>query len=126
VYLSICALSTMLDSLIDHERDKQAGQAGYASYYKNHDLLAEDLERAAQRAAEHATPLRHGAHHVMTLVGVAAYYTSAPAASSEFAQTVTRRIHTELQPLITPTLAVMRTWRIAKRARRSLANRPVT
>jgi len=53
----------------------------------------------------------------MTLTGVAAYYTSAPSATSELARPVTSRIQRELRPLITPTLAVMRTWRVAKRVR---------
>lgn len=121
VYLSICALSTMLDSLIDYQRDRQAGQAGYIRYYPNHDLLARDLTRAARRATEHATPLPNGAHHVMTLVGVAAYYISAPTAGCDFAQPVTQQVRHELEPLITPTLAVMRAWRAAKRARSTIA-----
>jgi hypothetical protein len=116
-YLSICALSTMLDSLVDYQRDVRAGQAGYIRYYNDHDHLAKDLTNAARRAVEHAAPLRNGAHHVMTLVGVAAYYISAPTASSDFARPVTRQVRRELKPLITPTLAVMRAWRAAKRAR---------
>lgn len=123
VYLSICTLSTMLDSLVDHERDVTADQAGYLRYYEDHDLLARDLAGAAKRAVEHAAPLRNGPHHTMTLVGVAAYYLSAPTAGSMFAQPVTQRIRRELQPLITPTLAVMHAWRIAKRTRTAVANR---
>jgi len=123
VYLSICALSTMLDGLVDHQRDVQAGDAGYLRYYKNHELLAKDLARAARRAAQHAAPLRDGPHHVMTLVGVAAYYLSAPTAGSAFARPVTQRIRSELQPLIAPTLAVMHGWRLAKRAHTALTSR---
>jgi tetraprenyl-beta-curcumene synthase len=119
-YLSICALSTMLDSLVDYDRDMSVGEAGYIRYYDDHDLLARHLADAAKRAIEHAAPLRNGAHHVMTLVGVAAYYISAPTAHSDFAQPVTRQVRHELQPLITPTLAVMRGWRAAKRARDGL------
>jgi hypothetical protein len=59
----------------------------------------------------------------MTLVGVVAYYLSAPTAGSAFARPVTRRIRSELQPLIAPTLAVMHGWRLAKRARTALAGR---
>jgi tetraprenyl-beta-curcumene synthase len=121
VYLSICALSTMLDSLVDYYRDTQAGQAGYIRYYQNHDLLTRDLTRAVRRAIHHATPLPNGAHHVMTLVGVAAYYISGPAAHSDFAQPVTRQVRRQLEPLITPTLAVMRTWRAAKRAQNAIS-----
>jgi tetraprenyl-beta-curcumene synthase len=122
-YLSICALSTMLDSLIDHQRDVQAHQSGYVRYYESHDLLAQDLAGAARRAVEHAHALRNGAHHVMTLVGVAAYYISAPSAGSAFAQPVTRNVRGQLEPLITPTLALMRSWRAAKRARAAITHR---
>ena len=107
----------MLDSLVDHQRDTQAGQVGYLRYYQDHDLLARDLAGAARRALEHTGALPNGAHHVMTLVGVAAYYISAPTANSDFARPVTRQVRRELKPLITPTLAVMRAWRAAKRAR---------
>ena len=122
IYLSICALSTMLDSLVDYDRDLQAGQAGYIRYYEDRDLLVQDLAGAARRAVEHARPLRNGPHHAMTLVGVAAYYLSAPTAGGELAQPVAQQIRAELEPLFTPTFAVMRSWRIAKRIRIAIAN----
>jgi tetraprenyl-beta-curcumene synthase len=125
-YLSICALSTMLDSLVDYEHDVTAGQAGYIRYYTDHDLLATDLANAARRAVEHARPLRNGAHHAMTLVGVASYYISAPTANSDLARPVTRRVRQELKPLITPTLGVMRSWRAAKRARYAIRRKTAT
>jgi hypothetical protein len=56
----------------------------------------------------------------MTLVGVAAYYLSAPTADSDFARPVAQSIRRELQPLMTPTLAVMQTWRLAKRTKSTL------
>jgi tetraprenyl-beta-curcumene synthase len=121
VYLSICTLSTMLDSLVDRERDERAGEAGYVRYYQTQELLACDLISAIRRATQHAARLRSGAHHVMTLVGVVSYYASAPSAGSDFAQPVIRRLRRELQPLINPTFAVMRAWRLAKRIRRALA-----
>ncbi|MGA9315941.1 MAG: DUF2600 family protein [Solirubrobacteraceae bacterium] len=120
VYLSIAVLSTMLDSLVDHERDMQTGQVGYLRYYPDHGLLARDLSSAARRVVEYASPLPNDAHHLMTLVGVAAYYISAPTANGDFARPVTRQIRQELKPLITPTLGVLRTWRAAKRARQAI------
>jgi hypothetical protein len=120
VYLSICALSTMLDSLVDYERDQAAGQQGYIRFYEDHEMLAQDLAESVRRAIEHAAPLPDGAHHIMTLVGVAAYYLSAPTADSDFARPVAQSIRRELQPLMTPTLAVMQTWRLAKRTKSTL------
>jgi hypothetical protein len=53
----------------------------------------------------------------MTLVGVVAYYASAPSAQSDFARPVTEQVRQHLRPVIGPTLAVMLAWRAAKRAR---------
>ncbi len=117
VYLSISALTTMLDSLIDRERDIGAGRPGYIQQYEDRDLLVCELAAVAEDAAERARELPNGAHHVMLLVGSVAYYTSAPSARGEFAGPVKRRIEGELRPLITPTLAVMHIWRFAKRLR---------
>jgi len=113
-YLSIAALSTMLDSLVDYKSDLARGEPSHLRFYENHEHLAQELVSVARHAAARARTLPNGSHHVMTLVGVVAYYTSAP--TGEFAA-VTERIHRQLRPLITPTLAVMHTWRLAKRIR---------
>ena len=116
VYLSICAL-TMLDSLVDREQDLATGELGYVRCYGSAELMAESLARLARAAGRAAATLPNGAHHVMTLVGIAAYYGSAPAAGGSFARPAMRRVRRELRPLIEPTLAVMRAWRLARRAR---------
>ncbi len=123
VYLSICALTTLLDSLIDHEQDRSTGQPGYIRYYQDRDALAEGLRSVMHQAAAHSRDTPNGAYHLMTLVGVVAYYASAPTASSEFARPVTEQITRELRPIITPTLAVMRAWRTAKQARTAITSR---
>ena len=115
-YLSISAL-TMLDSLVDQEEDIAAGQLGYLHYYERPELMAARLQSVARDTVAHARGLPNGAHHIMTLVGVVAYYTSAPAANTELARPLTAPLRRELAPLITPTLALMRGWRLAKRVR---------
>jgi tetraprenyl-beta-curcumene synthase len=115
LYLSIAVLSTMFDSLVDYEHDLSVNTQGYIRYYQDSDLLAHRLVSVIHHAAMQARSLANGPHHIMTLAGVVAYYTSAPTATDRFAAPVTARIHRELQPLITPTLAVMRAWRLAKR-----------
>jgi tetraprenyl-beta-curcumene synthase len=117
IYLSISVLPTILDSLIDYERDLSAGQPGYVQYYDDRDVLAGRLVSVIDDAVSHARRAPHGAHHVMNLVGVVAYYTSAPTAKNEFARPVTERVVQQLRPLIGPTLAVMHTWRTIKRVR---------
>jgi|SRR5665213_727794 len=116
VYLSIGAL-TMLDSLVDHQDDIATGALGYVQYYESPELMAMRLLGVAREAATRARALPNAAHHIMTLVGVVAYYCSAPAAGSAIALPVTEHMRRALRPLITPTLALMRTWRLTKRVR---------
>lgn len=116
VYLSICALTTLLDGLVDYEQDlRDLGHIGYIRYYANHDELSNALKSSIRRASTESHDLPNGTYHLMTLIGVVAYYVSAPGASSEFARQTITQLHQELRPLITPTLSVMRAWRIAKR-----------
>jgi tetraprenyl-beta-curcumene synthase len=117
-YLSICVLITVLDSLVDHDEDVRTAEPGFIRLYEDQDLLAATLSTIGAQAIVQAAQLRHGAHHVMTLAGAVAYYTSAPTASSAVARPVSLRLRRELAPLIYPTLAVMRAWRSAKRVRR--------
>jgi tetraprenyl-beta-curcumene synthase len=120
IYLSISVLPTILDSLIDHKADVASGQLGYLQHYESPTELAERLAIVIEGAVGRSRAARHGPHHVMTLVGVVAYYTSSPAARDDFAQPVTAQLERQLRPLLTPTLAMMRGWRAAKslRARR--------
>src|ERR1700733_5704604 len=118
VYLALGALSTMLDSVMDYEEDTENGTIAYIRHYgDDRSIIGDRMVHVAQAAARRAHDAPRSVHHLMTLAGVAAYYTSAPSATSELAWPVTSRIQAELQPLITPTLAVMRTWRLAKRLR---------
>lgn len=117
IYLSISVLPTVLDSLVDHELDVSAGQPGYLQHYEDSAALAHELTNVIHEAISRARRTRHGAHHVMTLAGVLAYYFSTPTAGNELARPVVEHIGRELGPLLTPTLAMMRVWRAAKRIR---------
>jgi len=113
VYLSIGAL-TMLDSLVDRQEDLRTGELGYLQHYGSGELMAARLASLARDAAARARLLPGAAHHIVTLVGVVAYYTSAPEASAAFARPIVAPLRRELAPLIAPTLALMRAWRLAK------------
>jgi tetraprenyl-beta-curcumene synthase len=115
-YLLTGVLITGLDSLVDYGDDVSAGQPGFVGLYEDRDELALALRDACTRAAANASTMRNGPHHLMTLAGVIAYYTSAPGARSEIARPVTEQLQAQLRPLITPTLAVLGSWRLGKRA----------
>jgi tetraprenyl-beta-curcumene synthase len=117
VYLALGVLSTMLDGVVDYERDAADGTVAFVDHYEDSSILGERLVDVAHHAAGRAREAPASAHHLMTMVGIAAYYTSAPSAGSKLAWPVTNRVQRELRPLITPTLAVMRAWRLAKRVR---------
>jgi hypothetical protein len=119
-YLSISALSTMLDSVIDYEQDSTRGEAWYVCHYDGRAVLADRVAAVTSDARRRVGTLPHAAHHTMTLVGVAAYYTSAPQARRGIAAPVTRRAHEQLGPVLAPTMAVMRAWRGAKALRQAL------
>jgi tetraprenyl-beta-curcumene synthase len=113
-YLSICVVVTLLDGLVDHGRDSDAGELGYIGFYDDPSLLAQALARAAREASRKSGELRNGAHHVMTLAGAIAYGASSPGARSELARPVLSRLRSELPPFVFPPLLLMRTWRAGK------------
>ncbi len=117
-YLSIGSVSTILDSLTDYEQDRKTGGHNFLSYYEDQAHISADLSAATGLAINETQRLADGPHHLMILTGVAAYYCSAPSASEGFARPIARQLCRELQPVVTPTLAVMRTWRAAKTLRR--------
>jgi hypothetical protein len=117
-YLSICVLLTLLDSVVDERRDERAGQAGYISLYEDRRLLAQALRQGTARAAGQARQLLDAPHHVMMLTSVVAYYTSAPDARGQLAQPLVAQLQHALSPLLAPTVAFMRAWRLARRLHR--------
>jgi tetraprenyl-beta-curcumene synthase len=118
-YLRMGAIVTMLDSLVDRELDLASGAGeGFSRYCPDRDELAKMLSRAARETVAHAVQTRESAHHVMTLAGVSAFYSSEPGARGQATRELATHLHRELRPLIYPTLAVMCAARWAKRERR--------
>jgi tetraprenyl-beta-curcumene synthase len=116
-YLSICAVLTLLDGVVDRERDAVADRYGYVDLYEDDESLAQTLAATTRLALEQARELRDGPRHVLMLEGVVAYYASGPGAHSAFARPIFERLQHELRPSIAPTLAVLRTWRFVRRVR---------
>jgi tetraprenyl-beta-curcumene synthase len=114
-YLLLCVLTTVLDHVVDCERDALTGERSYIYLYGSRQQLAQELAIIARRGIERARTLPNGAHHLMILSGVVAYYTSQASAMGDFARPVTEHVRDQLRPLITPTLATMHAWRLLKR-----------
>jgi len=114
-YRLAATLTTLLDSLVDHERDAVRGDHSYVAYYGSPAVAAERIAAVARRTSEAALGLRRAPHHLMTVAGIAAFYLSAPGARSAFALPATVRVTAELRPLIVPILWLFRSWRRLRR-----------
>jgi hypothetical protein len=115
-YLAIGAAVTTLDSLVDDARDRSAGEAGYIRLYDGRREVQERLVALIGEVLLGARQLRDGAHHAMTFAGVAAYYTTHPGAADPENRAIRVAVRRQLAPTIWPALAVLTTWRVAKRA----------
>jgi tetraprenyl-beta-curcumene synthase len=116
-YLFTGAVVTLLDGVVDRERDLAAGAYSYAGLYEDQALLAQALAAAAREAAHRARELQNGAHHLMTLAAAAAYWCSAPGADAAHARPALGELRRELRGLLFIPLLVMRTWRASRAAR---------
>ncbi|MDQ6810294.1 MAG: DUF2600 family protein [Actinomycetota bacterium] len=116
-YMAIGAVNTTLDSLVDEARDRRLGEAGYIRLYDGRGEIEERLVALIGEALAGAGALREGAHHAMTLAGIAAYYTTHPGAAGRENRAIRAAVRGQLAPAIWPALGVLSTWRAAKRAR---------
>jgi tetraprenyl-beta-curcumene synthase len=112
-YLSIGAL-TMLDSILDQDPDLATGELNYLRLYESPAAMSIRLALIARDAKRRAQTLPQGSHHVVTLLGIAAYYCSAIDKLGADTRGLTKPLRGELGPRFTLTLAIMRAWRLAK------------
>lgn len=114
VYLPTCALTTLLDSLVDAEADAADGGHPYLAYYPSQADAAERLGLLAQRAVAGAERLPRAPHHLITVVGAVAFYLSAPPARARRMRPLIAPTRRELRPLLRPALGIFAVWRSAK------------
>ncbi len=107
---SVCALSALLDSLIDRADDAEGTNHSFVGHYRTPELTALRFAAIAGEARECSRPLAGRARHAIILAGIASFYLSAPEAHSEPARAAGARTLERLGPVTTPILAVMR-WR---------------
>ncbi len=117
LYLPICALTTLLDGLVDYEQDlQQMGRPGYIRFYENDEALTLAIVNLVRQASTQAPKTQHAGHHLLTLSGILAYYSSAPTANSN-AHRKLLRASRKLGVLGTPTHAILTGWRYVERTR---------
>jgi tetraprenyl-beta-curcumene synthase len=113
---SVCAISALLDSLIDLPHDADIINHSFAAHYTSSSHAAERYAAIIADAEKQLSGLRHARRHRIILAGITGYYLSAPEAHTTFAHTVTTRAISAASPVIWPILAAMRIRRLKHNA----------
>jgi tetraprenyl-beta-curcumene synthase len=106
----VCVMSTLLDSLVDYERDAASGDFSFVSHYRDHAAAQRGLIRATTRSLAATEPLRHSHAHAMIVCGVAGYYTAGASRGSLAAQ-LAPSLLAAVGPTATPIVLALRARR---------------
>jgi tetraprenyl-beta-curcumene synthase len=104
----ICAISALLDSLVDAPRDLGTTNHNFAGHYASERQAAERFAVITAEARARVSALANSCRHMVILAGIASFYLSAPGADTPFAAPVAKRTRDCLGPASAPILAVMR------------------
>ena len=107
-YPPVCAISALLDSLVDRRDDACGTNHSFVGHYPTSSLTSERFAAITSEARELSSVLRNQRRHGVILAGIASFYLSAPGARTEFARPAARRTLECLGPSSAPILAVMR------------------
>lgn len=111
---SVCALSTLFDSLIDAGEDAITGNHSYLGYYVDAAAAGTRLVTIVHEAVNRLDRLRGARLHRTILAGVAAFYLSAATARAGDANTITEQTLAALGSAILPILWTLRLRRLVK------------
>jgi len=116
----IGALSTLLDSLIDHRSDKLEGQRSLIDHYSSPRETADRLQMMASEALRAIRPLPDAENHTLILAAMAAFFHSTPQAAAPDVGLATHAVLDTMGGIAKPALMVFKARRAL--ARRSLAD----
>jgi tetraprenyl-beta-curcumene synthase len=105
---SVCAISALLDSLVDQSDDSAGTNHSFVAHYETSTLAARRFAAITSEARTLSGVLTDHHRHGVILAGIASFYLSAPGASSELALPVASRTLDCLGRSSAPILAVMR------------------
>ncbi len=105
---SVCAISALLDSLVDQSDDSAGTNHSFVAHYESPTLAARRFAAITNEASTLSSVLTDHRRHRVILAGIASFYLSAPGASSELALPVATRTLDCLGRSSAPILAVMR------------------
>ena len=103
----VCAMSTLLDSIVDHERDATCVNFSFVSHYPEVGAARDGLIHATRLSLTAVRPLRDSRTHTMIVYGVAGYY-AASAAPGSLAAEVAPSVVGQLGHAATPIVVALR------------------
>lgn len=103
----LCVMSTMLDSLVDYERDAVSGEFSFVSHYAGDGAARDGLIGATTRSLKATKALPRRDVHTMIVCGIAGYY-AASAARGSRAASIAPSLLTELGPTAVPITFALR------------------
>src|SRR4029077_3216649 len=103
----ICAISALLDSLIDYPQDLGTTNHSFTSHYGTSSQAGHRFAAITSEASALVRELRHHRRHEIILAGIASFYLSAPAAMTTFAQPIRRCVVASLGRITTPILPAL-------------------
>jgi tetraprenyl-beta-curcumene synthase len=103
----VCAISALLDSLVDYDDDTQTTNHSFVSHYPASAMAAGRFREIAGEAHSLQRRLRYSRRHTVLLAGIASFYLSAHEAETPFARPIHLSTLSELGPITTPMLRVM-------------------
>jgi tetraprenyl-beta-curcumene synthase len=110
------ALHSLLDSLVDHDEDRNAGERGLIDCYPSPADAAARMERIAREALARAVALPDGRRHALILAAMASFYIcELHRSASPHAQLVAPSVLDVFGGLAAPAMAVLGTRRLLRR-----------
>ncbi|MGA9284395.1 MAG: DUF2600 family protein [Solirubrobacteraceae bacterium] len=114
------ALSTLLDGVIDQNRDNAEGQRSLIDHYTSPEETARRLRMLAAEALEAILPLTDAPNHTMLLEAMAAFFHAMPQALTPDVRLATRAVVDAMGAWTTPALLFFRTRRALARSKPSV------
>ena len=103
-----CVMSTLLDGVVDAAADVETAGRSYLVDCCGGPIPPARVERAARRSVVATSALRHGGSHTAIAAGIAAFYSTVPAARDARAAATIAPALAALRPAVTPLLAALR------------------
>jgi tetraprenyl-beta-curcumene synthase len=111
----VCALSTLLDSLVDEADDAGSGEISFIGHYRSRADALGRLRTISERAFAEARRLPSGEQHAVIIAGMVAMYLSKASAWTAAARPLTIAVLRASSLTVLPLLVLMRSWRSIRR-----------